>query len=159
MFISYDPAAAYPQIPQPGRGEIVAGVHTPPPGLVSFEIDPTTLPHQKQAGERWNDVLSSFYDVTEADVLTPKPQAIVDAIRADRLLEKNRRANRQPNSLSALKTAPVLNMVRAGRTQASADAWLTGKSQNLINRIIVMTLSRLVKYLFTTHDDFFDGNE
>ena len=72
---------------------------------------------------------------------------------------KDRLAARTPDSLQALKATPIRNMVRAGRTQASTDTWMQGKSQALINRTIIMAISRIIKYLLHNHNDFFESDE
>jgi len=73
---SYNTTAGFPQPARFGRGvEDSRGGHRPEPGFSSHKVQNADLIYGRD---------EAFYDTTRADVLTPKTQAEVDAIVAQR---------------------------------------------------------------------------
>lgn len=77
-YVTYDPAASYPQQPRAGLGVIKPdGTHIPPSGLASFEVDGNELIH----GARNEDV-ERFYEVVSGPALRAFNAAEVEAVVA-----------------------------------------------------------------------------
>lgn len=73
-WVTYDGAAAFPQDAKFGLGKesVPTNSHTPPPGLSSFQVT---------GAELTEGVDERFYQVTAADVLTPRSAAEIQAIK------------------------------------------------------------------------------
>ena len=156
VWIGYDPAQPYPQVPLPGAGVTKKNTNTPPQGLSTFLA---TVPDGLRG-----DNIEVEYRVTAADTLTRRDQADIDAEYAAIQAEKDKLAARPVNAKQRVKQFLNIPAVKSIKTLADAQTYVDGQVNDLATAKVYMgkltyALVNVARALDPKEDDFFPNDE
>jgi hypothetical protein len=164
--VVYDPGAAFPQAAKFNSGKIKPdGTFIVKPGHVFFDVDSEDYPHPIRSVIRVKGRPDWFsYMITAPDVLTPMPQAEYDAKVAEDADVLERRRARGPNQRLIIQQQEIVNMIKAGRTEATADAWGAAAASSPANTAeafsrLLRLQTAVTKALFSRLEDIFEPDE